>query len=53
VPAAASDTPWAWEVHDVNTPHGDVLVPGMVFTIEPALTVPEDRVYARLEDVIS
>ena len=24
------------EVHDVNTPHGDVLVPGMVFTIEPA-----------------
>ncbi|MEO7274520.1 MAG: M24 family metallopeptidase [Vicinamibacterales bacterium] len=28
------------EVHDVNTPHGDVLVPGMVFTIEPALTFP-------------
>jgi Xaa-Pro aminopeptidase len=40
------------EVHDVNTPHGDVLVPGMVFTIEPALTIPEDRVYVRLEDVI-
>jgi Xaa-Pro aminopeptidase len=40
------------EVHDVNTPHGDVLVPGMVFTIEPALTIPEDRVYIRLEDVI-
>jgi Xaa-Pro aminopeptidase len=40
------------EVHDVNTPHGDTLVPGMVFTIEPALTIPEDRVYIRLEDVI-
>ena len=40
------------EVHDVNTPHGDVLVPGMVFTIEPALTIPEDRVYIRLEDML-
>ena len=40
------------EVHDVNTPHGDMLVPGMVFTIEPALTIPEDRVYIRLEDVL-
>ena len=40
------------EVHDVDTPHGNVLVPGMVFTIEPALTIPEDRVYIRLEDVI-
>jgi Xaa-Pro aminopeptidase len=40
------------EVHDVNTPHGDVLVPGMVFTIEPALTIPDERVYVRLEDVI-
>jgi Xaa-Pro aminopeptidase len=41
------------EVHDVDaTPEGDVLAPGMVFTIEPALTIPEDRVYVRLEDVI-
>jgi Xaa-Pro aminopeptidase len=60
-PAAAGAPPRAsgslghtvgMEVHDVNTPHGDVLVPGMVFTIEPALTIPEDRVYVRLEDVI-
>ena len=29
-----------------------MLQPGMVFTIEPALTIPEDRVYIRLEDVI-
>lgn len=39
------------EVHDVNPPY-DVLKPGMIFTIEPALTIPEDRVYVRLEDTI-
>ncbi len=39
------------EVHDVTAPF-DVLQPRMVFTIEPALTIPEDRVYIRLEDVI-
>jgi Xaa-Pro aminopeptidase len=39
------------EVHDVGVPY-DVLKPGMVFTIEPALTIPDDRVYVRLEDVI-
>jgi Xaa-Pro aminopeptidase len=41
------------DVHDVDAePEGDVLKPGMVFTIEPALTIPEDRIYIRLEDVI-
>ena len=39
------------EVHDVQ-PEFEVLEPGMVFTIEPALTVPDERVYIRLEDVI-
>jgi Xaa-Pro aminopeptidase len=39
------------EVHDVTKPI-ETLEPGMVFTIEPALTVPEDDVYIRLEDVI-
>lgn len=39
------------EVHDVTAPV-DVLKPGMVFTIEPALTIEADRVYIRLEDVI-
>jgi Xaa-Pro aminopeptidase len=39
------------EVHDVNPPY-DVLRSGMVFTIEPALTIAEDRTYIRLEDVI-
>jgi Xaa-Pro aminopeptidase len=41
------------EVHDVDVEgEGDVFKPGMVFTIEPALTIPDDRVYVRLEDVI-
>ena len=39
------------EVHDV-TKNFSVYQPGMVFTIEPALTIPEDRVYIRLEDMI-
>jgi len=39
------------EVHDVTVPFPE-LKPGMIFTIEPALTIPEDRVYIRLEDVI-
>jgi Xaa-Pro aminopeptidase len=39
------------EVHDVQRNfHG--YVPGMVFTIEPALTVPEDHIYVRLEDML-
>jgi Xaa-Pro aminopeptidase len=39
------------EVHDVGG-RVDVLQPGMVFTIEPALTIAEDRLYIRLEDMI-
>ncbi len=39
------------EVHDVQLPY-DELKPGMIFTIEPAMTIPEDRVYIRLEDVL-
>jgi Xaa-Pro aminopeptidase len=37
--------------HDVGRDCGP-LRPGMVFTIEPALRVPEEQVYVRLEDVI-
>ena len=40
------------EVHDVPGPPHTTLLPGMVFTIEPALTIPEDRVYIRLEDML-
>jgi Xaa-Pro aminopeptidase len=39
------------EVHDVSK-NFTVYQPGMVFTIEPALTIPEDRVYIRLEDML-
>jgi Xaa-Pro aminopeptidase len=37
--------------HD-DGPHTGPLKPGMVFTIEPALRVPEEKIYVRLEDVI-
>ncbi|HET7698735.1 MAG TPA: Xaa-Pro aminopeptidase [Vicinamibacterales bacterium] len=39
------------EVHDVSKNFSGYR-PGMVFTIEPALTIPDDRVYIRLEDMI-
>jgi Xaa-Pro aminopeptidase len=39
------------EVHDVSAPI-EKLEPGMVFTIEPALTIPDDGIYIRLEDVL-
>jgi Xaa-Pro aminopeptidase len=39
------------EVHDVTAPF-DKLEPGMIFTIEPAMTIPDERIYVRLEDVI-
>ena len=38
-------------VHDVGQYSGKYL-PGMVFTIEPALRVPEEKIYIRLEDMI-
>jgi Xaa-Pro aminopeptidase len=37
--------------HDVGQDNG-ALRAGMVFTIEPALRVPEEKIYIRLEDVI-
>jgi Xaa-Pro aminopeptidase len=39
------------EVHDVTAPF-DVYKPGMVFTIEPALRIPEEMVYIRTEDTL-
>ena len=38
--------------HDVGGYDGGPLKPGMVFSIEPALRVPEEKIYIRLEDVI-
>ena len=37
--------------HDVGSDSGPMR-PGMVFTIEPALRIPEERIYIRLEDLI-
>jgi Xaa-Pro aminopeptidase len=40
------------EVHDVSGQFDGNYRPGMMFTIEPALTIRDERVYIRLEDVI-
>ena len=37
--------------HDVGE-YGGPLQPGMVFTVEPALRVPEEHIYIRLEDLV-
>jgi len=39
------------EVHDVRLPT-DTLEPGQLFTIEPAMTIPDEHIGIRLEDVI-
>ncbi len=40
------------EVHDVGGGFDGNYRPGMIFTIEPALTIRDERIYIRLEDVI-
>ena len=39
-------------MHDVNGGFDGNYRPGMIFTIEPALTIADERIYVRLEDVI-
>jgi Xaa-Pro aminopeptidase len=39
------------EVHDVGGPT-PTLEPGMIFTIEPAMQIPEEHISIRLEDMI-
>jgi Xaa-Pro aminopeptidase len=38
-------------VHDVGRVHGVPLQPGMVFTIDPMIWIPEERLYIRIEDM--
>jgi Xaa-Pro aminopeptidase len=39
-------------VHDVGTYRTGPLKPGQVFSIDPMLWVPEERLYVRVEDVV-
>lgn len=43
--------PVGMAVHDVGRVRGVPLEPGMVFTIDPMIWIPEERLYVRIEDV--
>lgn len=43
--------PVGMAVHDVARVRGVKLRPGMVFTIDPMIWIPEERLYIRIEDV--
>ena len=43
--------PVGMAVHDVGRIRGVPLQPGMVFTIDPMIWLPEERLYIRIEDV--
>ncbi len=43
--------PVGMAVHDVGRIRGVELQPGMVFTIDPMIWIPEERLYIRIEDV--
>lgn len=43
--------PVGMAVHDVGQVHGVKLKPGMIFTIDPMIWIPEERLYVRIEDV--
>jgi Xaa-Pro aminopeptidase len=40
-------------VHDVGTYRRKEFVPGMVFSIDPMVWIPEEKLYIRMEDVIA
>jgi Xaa-Pro aminopeptidase len=43
--------PVGMAVHDVGRVRGVPLKPGMVFTIDPMIWIPEERLYIRIEDM--
>lgn len=44
--------PVGMAVHDVGVVRGVKLQPGMVFTIDPMIWIPEERLYVRIEDIV-
>jgi Xaa-Pro aminopeptidase len=38
-------------VHDVGRARGVTLKPGMIFTIDPMIWIPEEKLYYRIEDM--
>jgi Xaa-Pro aminopeptidase len=44
--------PVGMAVHDVGVIHRIPLQPGMVFTIDPMIWIPEEKSYIRIEDVV-
>lgn len=44
--------PVGMAVHDLGNVRGVPLQPGMVFTIDPMIWIPEERLYIRMEDVV-
>lgn len=44
--------PVGMSVHDVGNYRNKKLVPGMVFSIDPMIWVPEETLYIRMEDVV-
>ena len=45
--------PVGMTVHDVGTYNNTVFQPGMVFSIDPMLWIPEEQLYIRMEDVVA
>ncbi len=43
--------PVGMAVHDVGNVHHVPLQPGMVFAIDPMMTIPEEKLYMRIEDI--
>jgi Xaa-Pro aminopeptidase len=45
--------PVGMAVHDVGDYRGRPLEPGLVFSVDPMIWVPEDRLYVRVEDTVA
>jgi Xaa-Pro aminopeptidase len=45
--------PVGMAVHDVGNYRGAPLAAGLVFSIDPMIWIPEERLYVRMEDVVA